>query len=177
MTKTSTTIPRTIVLIGMMGCGKTSVGRKLAEKLGLAFVDSDAEIERASGMSIADYFARHGEPAFRDTERNTIAQILKGDPCVLSTGGGAFMDPTTRTVITERAVSVWLKADLDILIQRVAAATDRPLLQGGDLRAKLTNLLALREPVYAEANITVISDNRMTEDTAERVWAAVQKCL
>jgi cytidylate kinase len=175
MTSTTSLIPpRSIVLVGMMGAGKTAVGRKLASRLGWRFIDSDTEIEAAAGMSITQIFDSYGEPAFRDGERRVIARLLGGDRCVLSTGGGAFMDADTRTLIAAEAISVWLKADIDILVQRTAQRDDRPLLKGGDVRERLTDLLTLREPVYSMADIAVVSDDRPPEDTAERVLAALQ---
>jgi shikimate kinase len=148
---------RTIVLIGMMGAGKTTVGRRLAAKLGLEFVDADSEIEAAAGCSIEDIFERHGEQAFRDGERRVIKRLLDGPARVLATGGGAFMDPETRARIHEHGLSVWLRADLDVLLERCLRRTHRPLLQRGDPRQTLERLIAQRYPVYAEADITVES--------------------
>jgi shikimate kinase len=148
---------RTVVLIGLMGAGKSTVGRRLAEALGAAFRDSDDEIASAAGMEIPDIFAELGEPAFRLGERRVIARLLQGPPHVLATGGGAFMDAETRAVIREAAVSVWIRADLDTLVERTSRRNDRPLLKTGDPREILARLIAQRHPVYAEADVTVES--------------------
>lgn len=169
--------PRTLVLVGMMVAGKSAVGRKLAARLGLPFVDSDAEIEAASGMTISRFFETHGEAEFRKGERRVIARLLNGPPCVLSTGGGAFMDAETRALILEKAISIWIKADIEVLVKRAARKDDRPLLQGGDVRERLQSLLAVREPFYAEAALTVESDERPIDDMVERVLNAVDLYL
>lgn len=148
---------RSIVLVGLMGAGKTTVGRRLARRLDLAFVDTDAEIEKAAGETIPEIFARRGEPAFRTGERRVIARLLGEGPCVLATGGGAFMDPLTRANIAARGISVWLKADLDVLMKRVGKRGDRPLLQAGDPRETMKRLIDERYPVYAGADITIES--------------------
>ena len=148
---------RSVVLVGLMGAGKTTVGRRLAQKLGLNFVDADAEIERAAGETIPEIFERHGEAAFREGERRVIARLLEGSPQVLATGGGAFMDETTRQNIAARGTSVWLKADLDVLMRRVSRRSNRPLLKQGDPRTTMERLMAARYPVYAGADITVES--------------------
>jgi shikimate kinase len=148
---------RAIVLVGLMGAGKTSIGRRLAEKLGVPFVDADHEIEAAAGKSIPDIFAEHGEPHFRDGERRVIARLLDNGSQVLATGGGAFMNPETRARIKERAVSVWLKADLDLLMKRVSKRGGRPLLANDNPEAVMRKLIEERYPVYAEADITVES--------------------
>jgi len=163
----------TIALVGMMVAGKSAVGRKLAARLGLPFIDSDAEIEAASGMTISAFFEKHGEAEFRKGERRVIARLLQGPPAILSTGGGAFMDAETRALIHEKAISVWLKADLEILVKRAARKEDRPLLQGGDMRTRLQTLLTAREPVYATADITVVSDEGPIDDMIERVLNAL----
>lgn len=165
--------PPLIVLVGMMVAGKSAVGRKLAARLGLPFIDSDAEIETASGMTISQFFETHGEAEFRKGEKRVIARLLNGDPCVLSTGGGAYMDADTRALIREKAVSIWIKADIEVLLKRAARKDDRPLLQGGDLRERMQSILALREPVYSAADITVESDDRPIDDTVERVINAL----
>ncbi|MEQ8827075.1 MAG: shikimate kinase [Parvibaculum sp.] len=146
---------RSIVLVGLMGAGKTTVGRRLARRLDLAFVDADAEIEEAAGETIPEIFERRGEAAFRAGERRVIARLLSGPPQVLATGGGAYMDPVTRANIAARGISIWLKADLDILMKRVGKRGDRPLLQNGDPRATMQRLMEERYPVYAEADITI----------------------
>ncbi|MEP0709728.1 shikimate kinase [Parvibaculum sp.] len=148
---------RSIVLVGLMGAGKTTVGRRLARRLDLAFVDADAEIEEAAGETIPEIFERRGEAAFRAGERRVIARLLSGPPQVLATGGGAYMDPVTRANIAARGISIWLKADLDILMKRVGKRGDRPLLQNGDPRATMQRLMEERYPVYAEADITIES--------------------
>ncbi|MCW5772414.1 MAG: shikimate kinase [Rhodospirillaceae bacterium] len=164
---------RLIVMIGMMGAGKSAIGRRLAQKLGMPFVDADTEIERAAGCSIEDIFSEHGESAFRDGERRVIARLLEGPPGVLATGGGAFMDPETRARLRERAITIWLKADLDTLVERVARRSNRPLLKQGDPRETLARLIALRYPVYAEADITVETGDTPASTTVERVIEAL----
>jgi shikimate kinase len=149
---------RSVVLVGMMGVGKSSVGRRLAARLGIAFVDADTEIEKAAGMSVADIFSRHGEADFRSGEARVIARLLDGGPQVLATGGGAFMNANTRGIIREKGVSVWLKAELDVLLRRISKRrSERPLLQDADPSEKLRTLLEEREPIYAEADLTVQS--------------------
>ena len=164
---------RSIVMVGMMGAGKSAIGRRLAQRLGLPFVDADSEIERAAGCSIEEIFAKHGEADFRDGERRVIARLLEGSVCVLATGGGAFMDPATRERIRERATSVWLKADLDTLVDRVGRRNNRPLLKSGDPRQILERLIATRYPVYAEADITVETGDAPPATTVERVVEAL----
>jgi shikimate kinase len=148
---------RSIVLIGMPGSGKSSIGRRLAQHLGLEFVDADQEIETAAGMSIADIFSQHGEPYFRAGEARVIARLLDKGPQVIATGGGSFVNPDTRALIRARALSVWLKAEVDLLLRRVKRKNDRPLLRAADPEAVLKRLLAEREATYAEADITVTS--------------------
>lgn len=164
---------KTIALVGLMGAGKTSIGRRLAQRLGLPFVDADAEIEAAAGCTIEEIFQRHGEAAFRDGERRVIARLLDNPPHVLATGGGAFIDPATRALMRARAVSVWLRADLDLMLARVGRRGNRPLLKTGEPRAVLERLVAERYPVYAEADITVDSVDGPPELTVERVLAAL----
>jgi len=148
---------RSIVLIGMMGVGKSTIGRRLAVRLRLPFVDADTEIEAAAGMTIPEIFERHGEPYFRDGEARVIARLLDGGPVVLATGGGAFMREETRSRISDRAVSIWLKADVDTIMRRVRRRADRPLLQTADPEATVTRLISEREPVYQIANLTIAS--------------------
>src|SRR5580698_8942032 len=149
---------RSIVLVGMMGVGKSSIGRRLGARLGVPFVDADAEIEKAAGMSIADIFARHGEESFRSGEARVIARLLDGGPQVLATGGGAVMNADTRVAIKDKGVSIWLSAELDVLMRRInKRKNDRPMLQTADPEATLRELLVAREPVYAQADITVQS--------------------
>lgn len=148
---------RSVVLVGLMGAGKTSIGRRLAEKLAVPFVDADHEIETAAGKSIPDIFAEHGEAHFRDGERRVIARLLDNGAQILATGGGAFMNAETRTRINARGISVWLKADLALLLKRVAKRGGRPLLSNADPETVLRKLIEDRYPVYAEADIVVES--------------------
>lgn len=167
-------IDKTVVLVGLMGAGKSAIGRRLAPRLGLPFVDADAEIEKAAGSSIADIFERHGEAAFRDGERRVIARLLDGPPYVLAAGGGAFMDDSTRALIAERAISVWLRADVDILVARVSRRSHRPLLKGGEPRQILEELKKRRDPVYATADIIVESTSLQASETVDQVVAALR---
>jgi shikimate kinase len=152
-------IDRPLVLVGMMGCGKTTLGRKLAHVLGLPFVDADEEIERAAQMSIGEIFAAFGEDGFRDGERRVIARLIgeAGGRMVIALGGGAFADPRTRALILDRALAIWLDCDVDTLMERVSRKDTRPLLRQGDPRATLTRLSAERRPAYAQAPIRVAS--------------------
>ena len=150
-------IDRPVVLIGMMGVGKTSVGRKLANLLQFAFVDADEEIERAAQLTIPEIFDRHGEAAFRDGERRVIARLIDGGPRIIATGGGAFCNADTRALILDRAIAVWLDCDLDILVERVSRKDNRPLLRGKDVRETLARLQQERQPAYSQAPIHVIS--------------------
>ena len=168
---------RTLVLVGLMGAGKSCIGRRLAQHFGLPFVDADQEIERAAGCTIAEIFERHGEPHFRDGERRVIARLLDEPPHVLATGGGAFMDPRTREKIRARGISIWLRADLELLLKRTARRSNRPLLNNGDRRATLERLIAARHPVYAEADIVVDSNDAPADATSERVIAAIEDYL
>lgn len=147
-----------LVLIGLMGVGKSTVGRRLAKKLKRTFIDSDAEIEEAAGCSISDIFTIHGEPIFRDLEQRVIKRLLtSGKPLVIATGGGAWIQPAVRELIKREATSVWLRAELDVLVERVSRRNYRPLLQKGDKREILNKLMTERYPVYAEADFTVDS--------------------
>jgi shikimate kinase len=148
---------RSIVLVGLMGAGKSTVGRRLAARLGLPFRDADREIEAGSGMSIPDYFAQHGEASFRDGERRVIARLLQEGPLVLATGGGASMNPETRRRVAEAGISVWLRADFDVLMRRVRKRSNRPLLQTPDPEATMRELMEKRYPVYALADLAVES--------------------
>ena len=163
-----------IVLVGLMGAGKTSIGKRLAARLGRAFVDTDHVIEAAEAMTVSEIFAARGEAYFRAVERRAIADSLDGSGRVLATGGGAFMDAGTRALIARRAVSVWLKADLDVLLRRVSRRATRPLLAEGDPRAILESLIATRYPVYALADIAVESGDAPHERTVEKVLAALR---
>lgn len=162
-------LDRTVVLVGLMGAGKSCVGRRLAARLGVAFIDSDVEFEAAAGCSISDYFAKHGEAAFRDGERKVIARLMEGEPCILATGGGAFVDPDTRARIKQGALSVWIRADLDLLVKRTSGRDHRPLLKTGDPREILSRLMESRYPVYAEADITVDSTDEPPEVTVAKI--------
>jgi shikimate kinase len=148
---------RSIVLVGMMGAGKSTIGRRLSARLGLPFLDADAEIELAHDMPIPDIFAKYGEPYFRDGEVRVIARLLNNGPAVIATGGGAVMRQETRDRIREKAVSIWLKADSDIIMRRVRRRSDRPLLQTADPEATVGRLIREREPVYGQADVTVWS--------------------
>jgi shikimate kinase len=148
---------RSIVLIGMMGAGKSTIGRRMAVRLRLPFLDADTEIETAAGMSIPDIFETHGEPHFRDGEARVIARLLDSGPAVIATGGGAFMREETRGRIRNQAVSIWLKADADVIMKRVRRRSDRPLLQNADPEGTVSRLLDEREPIYGTADITILS--------------------
>ena len=148
---------RSVVLVGMMGAGKSTIGRRLAARLRLPFLDADIEIEAAASMSIPEIFATHGELYFRDGEARVIARLLDNGPAVIATGGGAFMREETRKRIADKAVSIWLKADLDVIMKRVKRRADRPLLQTEDPVATVARLLEVREPVYQSADLTILS--------------------
>jgi shikimate kinase len=151
---------RVIALVGMMGSGKSSIGKRLAQRLDLPFLDSDAEIERAAGMTITEIFDRYGEPYFRDGERRVIARLLGEGPCVLATGGGAFMDARTREAIAACGISVWLRADRATLTQRILRRNNRPLMRTADPALQVERLLAAREPIYALADVIIDSSDR-----------------
>ena len=168
---------RSIVLVGMMGAGKSSIGRRVAARLGIAFVDADVEIEEAAGMSIAEIFAAHGEPYFRAGEARVIARLLDHGPQVLATGGGAFISPQTRAKIHEKGISVWLKAELDVLTRRLKRRNDRPLLKTADPVATLANLLAERDPIYGEADVMVMSREIAHDLIVGEIIAAVSSKL
>lgn len=166
--------PKTIVLVGMMGAGKTCIGRRLAERLGIPFADADDEIEAAAGCKIEDIFSIYGEPAFRDVERRVIARLLDGPAMVLATGGGAFMSPETRGKIRKTSTSIWLRAELDLLLSRVARRTDRPLLKNGNKRETLKKLMLERDPVYREADLAVDTGKESPEATVDKVLSALE---
>lgn len=168
---------RPIVMVGLMGAGKSAIGRRLATCLNMPFVDADTEIETAAGCTIAEIFERHGEEAFRDGERRVIARLLVGPPIVLATGGGAFMDDGTRALIAETGISVWLRADLDTLVRRTAKRNHRPLLQNGDPAETLKNLIAVRHPIYEQSDIVVESDDSPLDETVDRVCKALNAYL
>ena len=165
---------RSIVLVGMMGAGKSSIGRRLASRLNIPFVDADTEIERAAGMSIADIFARHGEADFRSGEARVIARLLDGGPQVLATGGGAVMNADTRAAIKAKGVSIWLTAEVDVLMRRIQKRRhERPMLQAADPVARLRELLAERKPVYALSDLTVQSREVPHEAIVTEIVAAL----
>jgi shikimate kinase len=166
---------RTVALVGMMGAGKSSVGRRLAARLGVEFRDADSEIELAAGCPIPEIFDRYGEPAFREGERKVIARLLNESPFVLATGGGAFIDAETRAKLKERAVTVWIKAPVDVLMARVQRRDNRPLLKTADPRGTLERLLGDRAPIYAEADIAIQSEDGPHSTTVDRILAALKK--
>jgi len=168
---------RPIILVGMMGVGKTTVGRRLAQRLAIPFRDADEEIERAAGMSVADIFASYGETSFRDCERKVIARLLEDGPAVLATGGGAFMNQETRAAILARAVSVWLRADHGTIMRRVRRRNNRPLLRTPDPDETMRGLLAAREPVYAQANIAVDTCDGPHDRVVARLMAELAEHL
>lgn len=162
---------RSVVLVGMMGAGKSSIGRRLAGRLGVPFIDADTEIENAAGMTIADIFARHGEPYFRAGEARVIARLLEQGPQVLATGGGAVMDAQTRALIHDKSLSIWLKADLDVLLRRTRRRGERPLVD------RIKDLLPQREPLYAQADMTVQSRDEPHETIVDEIIAAMPRYL
>ena len=166
-----------MVLIGMMGAGKSSIGRRLAVRLGLPFVDADAEIEKAAGMTIDEIFTAHGEPYFRAGETRVIARLLEGGPQVLATGGGAYMNPETRAAIRAKGIAVWLRATLDVLSRRIKRRGDRPLLKNSDPLETLKRLIDERYPVYAEAEVTVESRDVTHETIVDEIIAGLQPCV
>lgn len=168
---------RTIALVGLMGVGKSSVGRRLANALGLPFRDADAEVESAAGRSIPEIFSQMGEPAFRDGERRVIGRLLEGPPHVLATGGGAFINDETRGLIKQHALSIWLKADLEILARRVGRKDNRPLLAGKEPLDVLRGLAEVRYPTYAEADIEVETGDVAHHIAVAQVIAAMQTYL
>ncbi len=165
---------RSIVLVGMMGSGKSSIGRRLAARLGTTFVDADSEIEEAAGMTIAEIFDKHGEPYFRAGEARVIARLLEHGPQVLATGGGAFMNRDTRAAIRDKGISIWLKAELEVLMKRIKRRGERPLLRTDDPVATLTALIEQRYPIYAEADLTVLSRDVPHEAIVDEIIAALR---
>ncbi|QAY78868.1 shikimate kinase [Sphingosinicella sp. BN140058] len=166
---------RCIVLVGLMGAGKSTVGKRLAKRLGLGFVDSDEEIERAADRTISEIFERFGEASFRDGERRVLARLVAGPPKVIATGGGAFMDDRTRGLILERCIAIWLDADVATLVDRVGRRDTRPLLSGKDPGEVLEKLAAIRNPVYAQAHLRVRSQAMPHERTVERIIEALNE--
>lgn len=167
---------RSIVLVGMMGAGKTTVGRRLAQRLGLPFIDADDAIVEAAGMSIEEIFDRFGEASFRDGERRVIQRLMEGPPHVIATGGGAFMNDETRGLILDRGTAIWLDADIDVLVDRVSRKGGRPLLKNRDPRTVITELAALRNPVYALAPIRIVSTATPHEATVDHIMKALETC-
>ena len=170
-------LDRTVALVGLMGAGKTTIGRRLAGALDFAFIDADDEIARAAGQSVEDIFASQGEIEFRRGERAVIARLLNGPAHILATGGGAFIDPATRALLRQRAISVWLKAPLEVLMQRVRRRANRPLLKDDDPTAVMRRLMEVRTPIYAEADVTVESGNGPHHAAAADVLAALKRFL
>jgi shikimate kinase len=166
---------KSVVLIGLMGAGKTAIGRRLAKRLNLDFTDADGEIEQAAGQSITDIFSEHGEAYFRDGEQRVIARLLNDGPQVLATGGGAYMSEETRGNIASQGISVWLKAELDVLLERTGRRDNRPLLKAGDPRAVLERLIEERYPVYANADITVQSRDVAHEVIVDEILTALNQ--
>jgi shikimate kinase len=164
---------RSLVLVGMMGAGKSSIGRRLAARLEIPFVDADAEIERAAGMTISDIFAKHGETSFRSGEARVIARLLDAGPQVLATGGGAFMNAETRVLIGQKGISIWLKADFDILMRRIRRRNDRPLLNTENPADTLQRLIEERYPVYQLADVTVHSRDVPHDTIVDEILSAV----
>jgi shikimate kinase len=168
---------RSVVLVGMMGAGKSSVGRRVALRLGIPFVDADSEIEKAAGMAISDIFAVRGEAEFRAGEARVIARLLEGGPQVLATGGGAFINPDTRAAIKARGISIWLKAEFDVLMKRIRRRQDRPLLKTTDPGATLRQLMEQRDPVYALADLTVQSRDVTHDKIVDEIVSALAGCI
>ena len=171
MPDASNRVKRSIVLVGLMGAGKTTIGRRLAKRLHLPFADSDVEIEAAAGLTIPEIFERFGEAHFRDGERRVIARLLDCGPSVLATGGGAFVQPDTRALIQHKGIAIWLDGDVDMLAERAARSGHRPLLDTDDPKATLRALAEIRNPVYAEAHHKVTGDDGSHEHTVERIVA------
>jgi shikimate kinase len=170
-------LDRPIVLVGLMGAGKSTVGRRLAKRLGLPFVDSDTEIEEAAGTTTADLFERFGESDFRDGERRLVARLVDGTVRVIATGGGAFVDPSTRQLLNERAITVWLDAPVNVLAERTGRRDSRPLLRTGNRSATLARLAEQRHPLYAEAHIRILSGDGAHSQVVEAIVAALSEHL
>ena len=162
---------RSIVLVGMMGAGKSSIGRRLASRLGIPFIDADTEIESAAGMTIPEIFEKHGEPYFRAGEARVIARLLDNGPQVLATGGGSVMDPQTRALISQKGISIWLKAEIDVLLKRTKRRNDRPLVE------KIKDLLPVREPIYAQADIIIQSRDEPHDTIIDEIMGVLPKRL
>lgn len=177
VTDLSRPLDRPVVLVGLMGVGKSTVGRRLARRLGLPFVDSDAEIEGAAGFPAAEVFERYGELDFRDGERRLVARLIEGDVRVIATGGGAYVDPSTRKLLNERAITVWLDAPVDILAERTSRRNTRAQLRNGDPKLVLERLSQERRPSYAEAHIHVRSGEGAHKDVVDAIVAALENYL
>lgn len=167
-------LTRPLVLVGLMGAGKTTVGRRLAKEIGLDFFDSDVEITEAAGCSVSDIFSLHGEAIFRDLEKRVLLRLVSAGPSVIATGGGAFMNPEIRAAIREHGTSIWLRADVDVLEDRVSRKNNRPLLEQGDKKEILTRLAEERYPVYAEADMTVNSGKGSHETIVAEIVTLLQ---
>lgn len=170
-------LDRPVVLVGLMGVGKSTIGRRLAKRLGLDFVDSDEAIEDAAGAPAGEVFERYGEASFRDGERRLVARLVEGAVRIIATGGGAFVDPATRRLLNERAITVWLNAPVEVLAERTARRDTRPLLKGPDAAAVLARLAAERSPAYAEAHIHVTSSNGAHGDVVETIVEEIERYL
>ncbi|GAA0280487.1 shikimate kinase [Alteraurantiacibacter aestuarii] len=170
-------VTRPLVLVGMMGVGKSTIGRKLAQLLGFHFADADDEIIKAAQMPIAEIFDQFGEDYFRDGERRVIARLLEGHNCVIATGGGAFVQDDTRAIIREKGIPIWLDSDIETLVERVSRNNKRPLLRGGDVREIVTRMKAQRDPAYAQAPIKVMSDTGPHGETVNRILEALDQWL
>ena len=166
-------LTHTIVLVGMMGVGKSAIGRRLAHRLGVGFYDADHEIEKAAGRSVSEIFSDFGEAEFRRGERAVITRLMEGPPCVLALGGGAFINDETRTLVNARGISVWMKADLEVLVERVSRRSTRPLLIGRDPREVLAELMTQRAPLYAQAHIHVDSDDGPPDRVVKSILRAL----
>lgn len=170
-------VDRPIALVGMMGAGKTTVGRRLAESLNLRFHDADAEIEQAAGMSVADLFTRHGEESFRRGEAQVIERLLSGPPAVIATGGGALLNAATRSLVKAKAISIWIRADIDTLVKRASKRATRPLLKGGDPKEIISRLLEARTPFYAASDIAIDSNAGSHARTVQMIVDALSTFL
>lgn len=166
-------LTRPVVLVGLMGAGKSTIGRRLSGVLGLPFMDSDNEIAEAAGCSISDIFESYGEAIFRDLEKRVLLRLINSAPCIIATGGGAFINPEIRSAVKEKAISIWLKADLDVLLERVSRRDTRPLLRTGDKGEILARLMQERYPVYAEADIVIDSNAGLHEAVVEHIVATL----
>ncbi len=177
MQKLSRRLDRPVVLVGLMGAGKSTIGRRLAKRLGLSFIDTDEAIEDAAGCSAAEIFERYGEEQFRDGERRVVARLIDGEVRVIATGGGAYVDPQTRELLNERAITVWLDAPVEVLVSRTLRRDTRPLLKNGDPRATLERLAKERGPAYAQAHIHVRSGDGAHLDVVESIVSAIHDHL